>query len=74
MLTKKIGGKFERNNSEDSTHLVILCDSNGIPKTTIKFHQAILSGITIVSYTCSFIYFEIIESNYDDNNTILIIE
>lgn len=55
MLIKKIGGEVERQHSDRVTHLVIFCD-DGVPKTTIKFHQSILSGCWILSYNCKDFY------------------
>ena len=54
LLVRKIGGELLKENNSRSTHLVIFCDSNSLPKTTIKLHQAILLGSWVVSYTCKF--------------------
>lgn len=54
MLIKKIGsGELVKQFSEQVTHLVVFCDSDGMPKTTIKFHQCILAGCHVVSFTCT---------------------
>lgn len=53
-LINKIGGEFVRSYDDSVSHVVIFCDSDGVPKTTIKLQQGILSGCWVVSFTCKF--------------------